>query len=96
MAYKDFQVDELVQRVSLHSPRPVICHGTVLPFIFLYAAWSYTWLFVYGFDEFSEAGFVGIAVVGIFQILSCLCCYWSVHVQCFLTCSKVRIVNFKT
>lgn len=80
------RIDELVERVSLHVPRPAIFHGTVFPFIIIYGTWTYIWLFVYGIDEFSEAGFVGVAVIGLIQILSCLCCYWSVHVQCFLTC----------
>lgn len=88
----DFSVDDLVQRVSLYGSRSVIFHGTVLPFICFYSVWLYTWLILYGFDEFNEAGFVGIAVIGIVQILSCLCCYWSVHIQCFLTCNKVRHV----
>lgn len=80
------RIDELVERVSLHIPRPGIFHGTVFPFIIIYGTWTYIWLFVYGIEEFSEAGFVGVAVIGLIQILSCLCCYWSVHVQCFLTC----------
>ncbi|XP_054281923.1 endoplasmic reticulum transmembrane helix translocase [Macrosteles quadrilineatus] len=87
---QDLKVDDLVQSVSLYSPRPIIFNGTVLPFLFMYATWLYTWVFVYGIDEFSEAGFVGIVVVSLTQILSCLCCYWSVHVQCFLTCKKAR------
>lgn len=90
----DTRIDELVQSVTLYAPRPIVFHGTVLPFIFLYSIWLYIWMYVYGFHEFSEAGFVGIAVVGILQILSCLCCYWSVHIQCFLTCRKViNLVN---
>lgn len=85
----DHRIDELVQSVSLYAPRPIVLHGTVLPYIFLYSIWLYTWMGVYGFQDFSEAGFVGIAGIGILQILSCLCCYWSVHIQCFLTCKKV-------
>lgn len=86
----DFRIDDLVQSVSLYSPQPILLHGTVLPFLVIYTSWLYTWFFIYGFDEFNEAGYLGIAVVGILQILSCLCCYWSVHIQCFLTCTKVR------
>ncbi|XP_039280958.1 manganese-transporting ATPase 13A1 [Nilaparvata lugens] len=81
-------IDDLVQSVSLHIPRPLIYHGTILPFVFLYSIWLYIWTFVYGLDEFSEAGTLGICVIAVLQILSCLCCYWSVHVQCFLACSK--------
>lgn len=85
------RIDELVERVSLHVPRPAIFHGTVFPFIIVYGTWAYIWYFVYGTEEFSEAGLVGVAVIGLIQILSCLCCYWSVHVQCFLTCRSVSI-----
>lgn len=83
------RIDDLVQSVSLHKLRPIIFHGTIFPFIFPYLGWFYCWLFVYGMDEFSEAGFVGTAGIAVVQILSCLCCYWSVHVQSFLTCKKV-------
>uniref|UniRef100_A0A1B6ILU3 Endoplasmic reticulum transmembrane helix translocase n=4 Tax=Homalodisca liturata TaxID=320908 RepID=A0A1B6ILU3_9HEMI len=86
----DFRVDDLVQSVSLYSPRPVIIHGTVLPFVLFYCTWLYTWIFIYENDYFSEGVFLGLAVIGLLQILSCLCCYWSVHVQCFLTCNKEK------
>ena len=59
------RIDELVERVSLHIPRPGIFHGTVFPFIIIYGTWTYIWLFVYGIEEFSEAGFVGVAVIGL-------------------------------
>uniref|UniRef100_A0A0N7Z9H8 Endoplasmic reticulum transmembrane helix translocase n=2 Tax=Rhodnius TaxID=13248 RepID=A0A0N7Z9H8_9HEMI len=84
------RIDDLVQSVSLHKLRPIIFHGTIFPFIFPYLGWFYCWLFVYGMDEFSEAGFVGTAGIAVVQILSCLCCYWSVHVQSFLTCKKTN------
>lgn len=85
------RIDELVQSVSLHIPRQLIFHGYILPFIFLYGTWIYVWFFIYGIQEFYEAGLIGVAVIGLLQILSCLCCHWSVHVQCFLTCRKVSI-----
>ncbi|CAH2066263.1 unnamed protein product, partial [Iphiclides podalirius] len=50
----------------------------------------YFWVVVYGFEENFEAGFVTVAVVAVIQILICLCCYWSVHIQCFLSCSAVK------
>ncbi|KAK9509934.1 hypothetical protein O3M35_004821 [Rhynocoris fuscipes] len=84
------RVDDLVQSVTLHKLRPIIFHGTIFPFIFPYLGWFYCWIFVYGMEEFSEAGFVGTAVIAVVQILSCLCCYWSVHVQSFLTCKKTN------
>lgn len=84
------RIDELVQSVSLHIPRQLIFHGYILPFIFLYGTWIYVWFFIYGIQEFYEAGLIGVAVIGLLQILSCLCCHWSVHVQCFLTCRKTN------
>lgn len=84
------RIDELVQSVTLYTARPLVTHGTILPFIFLYLSWLYVWIFVYGIEDFNEAGFVGMGVIGLLQIFSCLCCYWSVHVQCLLTCRKAR------
>lgn len=82
-------VDDLVKSVSLYKVRPLIFHGTILPFVIPYFIWFYLWLFVYGWENFKDAGFVGTCVIAVFQILTCLACYWSVHVQCFLTCKKV-------
>ncbi|XP_066909536.1 endoplasmic reticulum transmembrane helix translocase [Halyomorpha halys] len=84
------RIDELVQSVTLYKLRPVILQGTIWPFIIPYLAVWYCWFFIYDSDEFTEAGFVGTAVIAVAQILSCLCCYWSVHVQSFLTCKKVK------
>ncbi|KAL0274452.1 UNVERIFIED_CONTAM: hypothetical protein PYX00_006871 [Menopon gallinae] len=83
-------IDELVHSVSLFIPRPLFFHGYVLPFLLIYASWLYGWIFVYGITDYYEAGLVGISVIGLCQLLCCLCCHWSVHVQCFLTCNKVK------
>ena len=82
-------VDDLVQSVTLHTPRPLLLHGYVFPFLILYPAWLYGWLFVYGVGEHLEAGFTGLAALGVLQVLISLCCHWSVHVRCFLTCGSV-------
>ncbi|PSN36028.1 Manganese-transporting ATPase 13A1 [Blattella germanica] len=84
------RIDDLVQSVSLHVPRQFLFHGYILPFLILYATWLYGWVFVYGAEDYYEAGLIGIAVIGLLQILSCLCCHWSVHVQCFLTCKNEK------
>jgi len=86
-------IDDLVQSVSLHIPRQFLFHGYILPFLTLYGCWLYGWLCVYGVEEYYEAGLIGVAVIGLVQILSCLCCHWSVHVQCFLTCKSVSILR---
>ncbi|XP_063229452.1 endoplasmic reticulum transmembrane helix translocase isoform X2 [Bacillus rossius redtenbacheri] len=82
-------VDDLVQSVSLHIPRKLLFHGYVLPFVILYGVWGYLWINVYNVEHY-EAGFIGIAVIGLLQVLSCLCCHWSVHVQCFFTCQSTK------
>ncbi|XP_023721826.2 manganese-transporting ATPase 13A1 [Cryptotermes secundus] len=84
------RVDDLVQSVSLHIPRQFLLHGYILPFLTLYGSWLYVWFFIYGIEEYYEAGLIGVAVIGLLQILSCLCCHWSVHVQCFLTCKSAK------
>lgn len=81
-------VDDLVKNVSLHVPLPALVHGYVLPFVFLYAAWFYGWVFVYGVEDYLEAGWIVLAAIAVVQILVSLSCYWSVHVRTFLTCSK--------
>ncbi|XP_046606219.1 endoplasmic reticulum transmembrane helix translocase [Neodiprion virginianus] len=81
------RVDELVQSVTLHVPRKLLFNGYILPFVVLQAVWIYSWIFIYGIDEYYDAGLVGIAAIGLLQIFVCLCCQWSVHVQSFLNCS---------
>ncbi|OWR44040.1 ATPase type 13A1 [Danaus plexippus plexippus] len=83
-------LDDLVQYTQLFKPVATILQGTILPFLIIYPIIFYCWIFVYGFNENFEAGFVTVAIVAIIQILICLCCYWSVHINCFLSCSPVK------
>ena len=83
------RVDDLVQYVTLHTPSHVLLSGSTLPFMGLYAVWAYLWVAVYGIEEYWEAGLLTLAGIGFVQILVCLCCFWSVHVQTFLNCRKV-------
>lgn len=82
-------LDDLVQYTQLFKPMATVLQGTILPFLVIYPVVFYFWIVVYGFEENFEAGFVSVAVVAITQILICLCCYWSVHIQCFLSCTAV-------
>ena len=82
-------LNDEIQRLSYHNIRPVILHGYVLPFIFIYAVWFYTWTVVYGVNDYFEAGLIAFAIVGLLQILTALFCMWSIDVRCVMTCSKV-------
>ncbi|XP_076642830.1 endoplasmic reticulum transmembrane helix translocase [Halictus rubicundus] len=84
------RIDELVQSVTLHKPRKLLFTGYILPFAVLYTIWIYSWIFVYGVNEYYEAGLVGVAAIGLLQIFICLCCQWSVHVYTFLNCSSEK------
>lgn len=96
MVSQKSKLDELVQSVTLYTRIPTVLHLYVLPFIFIYSLWLYGWCFVYGFWEHTEGGCLGLAVIGCVQILCCLACYWSVHVNCFFTCRKERNINKAT
>ncbi|XP_033335315.1 endoplasmic reticulum transmembrane helix translocase [Megalopta genalis] len=84
------RIDDLVQSVTLHRPRKLLFSGYILPFAVLHSIWIYSWIFVYGMNEYYEAGLVGVAAIGMFQIFVCLCCQWSVHVHTFLNCSSEK------
>lgn len=88
-------VDDLVQYTQLFKSVATVFQGTIFPFLIIYPVVFYSWIFVYGFEDNFEAGFVTVAVVAIVQILICLCCYWSVHIQCFLSCSSVSNCHVK-
>ncbi|CAG9858501.1 unnamed protein product, partial [Phyllotreta striolata] len=89
MSYKP-KLDDLIQSVSLYTVRPSLLHLYVLPFLIIYSSWLYLWLGIYGFEEYYEGGFVGLAVIGCMQILTCLACYWSVHISCLFSCKKEK------
>ncbi|XP_036329335.1 manganese-transporting ATPase 13A1 [Rhagoletis pomonella] len=84
-------LDDLVQYVTLHIRNPIVLSGIVMPFVLMYLTAFYAWIFVYGIDVHYEAGLISVAVIAFAQILSLLCCYWSVHVLAFLNCRKVKI-----
>lgn len=82
-------LDNLIQYVTLHEKLPTAFSGIVFPFVALYLGFFYLWYNVYGVDEFYEAGIVCIVALAILHVLTCLCCYWSVHVLTFLNCRTV-------
>ncbi|XP_023310344.1 manganese-transporting ATPase 13A1 isoform X2 [Anoplophora glabripennis] len=90
------KLDDLIQSVSLYTRIPTLFHLYVLPFILIYSGWMYVWLGIYGFTDHYEGGFVGLAVIGCLQILSCLACYWSVHINSFFSCRKEKDANKAT
>ncbi|EAT46757.1 AAEL002061-PA [Aedes aegypti] len=87
---RDGSLDELVQYVTLHTPNHVLLSGSILPFMMVYVLWGYLWVYVYGVEDHWEAGLLTLAGIGFVQILVCLCCFWSVHVQVFLNCRKAN------
>uniref|UniRef100_A0A1Y1KV49 Endoplasmic reticulum transmembrane helix translocase n=2 Tax=Photinus pyralis TaxID=7054 RepID=A0A1Y1KV49_PHOPY len=90
------KLDDLVESVTLYTTIRTLFHGYNLPFILIYSVWIYTWCGVYGFAEFYEGGFVGVAGIGCVQILCCLCCHWSIHVKCFFTCKWEKDISKAT
>lgn len=84
---KKHSIDDLVHYVTLHKVYPIALSGVVWPFVVLYLLCLG---FIYQTDEDSyELGFITLAVIGCGHILTCLCCYWSVHISAFLNCRKV-------
>ena len=92
MAVKSQNLDDLVNYVSLHTQNSILFSGIVLPFSILYICVFYIWIMVYGVDAYYEAGIVAICILVFLHVITCLCCFWSVHVQTFLNCRKVRSI----
>ncbi|CRL01594.1 CLUMA_CG014432, isoform A [Clunio marinus] len=84
------RVDDLIQSISLHTPNPVFLQGTIFPFIFFYGSWFYFWVYVYGVEDYYEAGLVSLVAIAFIQIFTCLCCFWSVHFRAFTSCRKSK------
>ncbi|CAG0890511.1 unnamed protein product [Cyprideis torosa] len=85
--------DELVSSVTPYVPRHWLLHAYASPFFVLYAVWLYCSFSWVGIEEhFEGVAIAGVAIL-IVQILTGLCCAWSVHLKCLLTCSQVRRVR---
>ncbi|XP_071487293.1 endoplasmic reticulum transmembrane helix translocase-like [Diadema antillarum] len=81
-------MEEGIESVTPYNLRPLVLHGYIFPFIFVYIAWLYLLVIVYGVSDYLEAGLIVLAGIGCVQILVCLFCHWSIHVRCSLTCRK--------
>ena len=82
-------LNEEIQHISYCNIRPVVFHGYVAPFIFIYAAWLYVWVAIYGIEEYFEGGLIALAIIGLIQVLTSLFCLWSIGIRCALTCATV-------
>ncbi|KAK3087866.1 hypothetical protein FSP39_011689 [Pinctada imbricata] len=82
-------LNEDIQSISFHNLRPIYLHGAIFPFVIFYSVWMYMWTFVYGTDQYFEAGLIVLACTALLQILVFLFCVWSVDLRCLMTCSKV-------
>ncbi|TGZ61894.1 hypothetical protein CRM22_007735 [Opisthorchis felineus] len=79
-----------VAKIDLYNPKPILLHGYVLPFVVLYSVWLGYWTSVLGVTDYLELGLIVTAVIGVFQILTCLFCHWFVGFKCLVTCYKVQ------
>lgn len=79
-------IDNLIDSVSLYVPRHIAFHGAILPFVVLYASWTYVCLYT---ADLADLYFLGIFAIGVAQALCSLCCYWSVSFRCLLSCRRV-------
>lgn len=80
-------LDDLVQYVTLHVPLPSMVNFSTLPFFAIYGLLCIVMLL---YEDYHEVGLVSMAVFGFIQILLCLCCFWSVHINTFLNYKKVK------
>ena len=82
-------MSEDVDYATYHVPLPYAFHGYIWPFVLAYLCLMATWTWLYGLLEQVEGMLIGFACIGALNIVACLCCVWSVHIRCKLTCSKV-------
>lgn len=82
-------IDSLVESVLPLSDKNPLLHAYAAPFAVLYAVVFYFWVNVYGFSDHFEAGCIGVAIVGLIQVISVLLCHWFVSIKCLFTYSKV-------
>jgi hypothetical protein len=85
-------INEEIEKISLHRFKPFISHYNIAPFFILYIVWFVLWSHYFGFDAYPELGFIMMAVIATFQVLTCLFCYWFVPFRVFMQCVKVRLL----
>ncbi|VDN23611.1 unnamed protein product [Gongylonema pulchrum] len=68
-------VDHLVDSYVPYVARPIIAHAYAGPFAVLYAVWIYLWFAVYGVNEYWELGCIGLAAIGLLQVLCSHCIF---------------------
>ncbi|KAG9303466.1 hypothetical protein G9A89_013793 [Geosiphon pyriformis] len=81
-----------VKESSLHIPKSLKWHAYVWPYLSLYTAWFYIYLFAY--DKYlvsEEWTFLTLGTLITTNALLFLSCQWSVRAKAFLTCKKVTV-----
>lgn len=87
---KKQSIDDLVHYVTLHKVLPLALRAIVWPFVAFYFI---MFGIIYQTDvENYEFGFIALAFGAVLNILTVLCCYWSVHIAAFLNCRKVTAI----
>lgn len=96
---KCYQLDDLVQYITLHTLIPVGLSGSLFPFLLFYILWVYMniGIFIEGLesDEWSDTSFFLLLGVAFGQLLVNLCCFWNVHIKTFFHCRKVSSTKKK-
>ncbi len=86
-------LSEDVSYITLCKPLPLVLHGYVWPFALVYVSLVSVWIGgVYGLDESPEVFYLCLAAIAAINIITCLCCVWSVHIRCALTCKQARAI----
>ncbi|XP_065199727.1 endoplasmic reticulum transmembrane helix translocase [Planococcus citri] len=83
-------IDELVDTVTIYKNLPLYFHGGIFPFVGSYILALYFGIHVYDYEKYGEIFLLIVAILAALQVFACLCCFWSVHIRCFLSCRKVK------
>ncbi|KAK9718854.1 putative cation-transporting ATPase 1 [Basidiobolus ranarum] len=78
-----------ISTAALYTPRPRFWHAYVWPFLPVYPAWLYIYLFRY--EEYlgsQEYTFVSVIALLSVHALTFLICQWSINIYALLTCQK--------
>uniref|UniRef100_A0A5K3FND9 Cation-transporting ATPase n=1 Tax=Mesocestoides corti TaxID=53468 RepID=A0A5K3FND9_MESCO len=85
-----------IDSVNLYREKHILLHGYMWPFVALYSIWFGYWFGTLGASEYLELGLIGVAVIGVIQILTALFCFWFVPVRCLLMFRKEKSVSQAT
>lgn len=82
-------LNDEIESINPYRFRHFLLHINIGPFFLAYIVWFITWTQYLGVENFPEIGLIVTGGLGVFQVVTCLFCYWFVGFRCLMQCNQV-------